>query len=1800
MAARATQDEKDDWNNELLDLIEEARVLKVGEGWLDWARSHLPPPESTAIWSDALPKGLGVGDQKARQQCVDDTCQEGRLLLAECYDDAGVKQGYAMLRVSFTEDSAIGDPKDGPIECEFIAATDGYYEHWAKRHLVPGSRAAYHISICGKAGAVKNMKGRAVVHLKRYSMLSIEEAVKRDWAVRPLFAMWKRRVRELIKKHGKPGSFAQDPQEEEACSPIAGLAEEIERARLRARLEENKAGAELLDGASRQVPRRLSQGDAARMLEARRKRVDNDQALEDRVQAVHGAEQGRKRDREGDGDEHRKPVKQRRESVSDRLHLQASAHHPPSQGGEAGSDQDGVARAPRERGDRRRSRSRRRQSRRSRSRGRNRSSSSRSRSSFLKGLRDRAPTARDIAEKHAGRIMRQGLEEMSKYLAGRAGAREEWYEVRVLAYLSQNVMKKDVSERNARELRTLAEVMDALIMGDLTRVGDIAMGRFQAIEVAHSQGGWDQARHLEVAANHDAVSVPAAMMDMAAKAELRSQQLRDGARKGILKWPPRRVHFAEPADDSWKGDVGGAQRPPGEAGPAAAGTSLPLAPPTGRSAQGDNDKGKGTLLGRTPKQLARSRSLSKRRGLRDKHCEVEAIDAADGDVASWAKSEVPAAGGRARGHDTIERGVRCWTALAVVQLNLAWGAAVETWPLEPELESHRLTLQHVCDTCRYFVMNKTASGEVPRSPAWDWKGKIAAKRVSYQGEILEFAKKLTLEQMLPGLPPPGQGGSIPIAAWCRGETLAKVRDPTLSMLPESEIPELPRARVQADDDEWAVIVHELFKRNLVKEVREQDIFHVRGEPVTAGAFGIVEAGKQTPTGLEVLRLIISLTPMNMCQRAIGGDVETMAGATHWMTFVLGDGEILLISGDDLVCSFYLFALPEAWLPYFALSKPAPKWALGGTGMEPAWASVAVLPMGWLSAVGVMQHAHPALLLERAGLPGELEVRKDRPQPTSLAEDARSAWHVYVDDSTELEAVDGGKAKDVIGQNGTLQNLARRAYREASWPFAVEKAVERAPQADRLGRHLDGDKGRIGVRTERILGNLSLACYLCSSEGVRRHWLQIYAAKEVHTLEMRRCLFSQYRALWASAPRGARPLPANLCDEMVGSLSLAPFQYTNLRAKLEPTVTASDASPYGAGVGVGVGDRLGAARVAMQALSLNEAIKLVEALPCWSQIFVVGQLPHCDPCEKSGFDQLAAHLEVVEVFRTMAVQRGKGFAMVLESLPSGEMAVAEINNFLGVKAAQWQAGEISRVERARLYWVLPRMPSTFEGGRIDYGEVYDEGTFEEILVPASEVERTGRLWRAGRFDPELRLPVVCGSFRRATPPRLTQGLASCSAKAKERWHADKHALPPILYEEGFMFEDPEGIAGAVKVEECEGFMGYPWDYTAAVLEHAAARAVPMLPQAHAKQGTQRAPRLPGTLLRTLGLTTDAARRTRQVDPQLDDVVKVPASWSIRGSVDEYIVESILRRVDHRGSDVRLDLGVLYRPCAWPRMSIDPSRWTWRSVISRRWRDREHINVLELRAALLTVRWRSRSTSFRSSRFVHLMDSQVALAVATKGRSSACILNRVLVKLTALLLALDVYPVYGYVATEEVGALADAVVTKGTLKRYENMFNLFQEFANSNNLDIHTSVRLDESLCKYIGELWEEGAPKADASYTYAALRHFYITSSPPLHGELCGDLLPGERLLQAVRACTFLRQFSRALEVLKLDAGVFSPYSLRRGGATFDFRSHGRMEKTLMRGRWQSSQTAKLYIQEGLANLAEFELTDQQLQLLEAA
>ena len=128
----------------------------------------------------------------------------------------------------------------------------------------------------------------------------------------------------------------------------------------------------------------------------------------------------------------------------------------------------------------------------------------------------------------------------------------------------------------------------------------------------------------------------------------------------------------------------------------------------------------------------------------------------------------------------------------------------------------------------------------------------------------------------------------------------------------------------------------------------------------------------------------------------------------------------------------------------------------------------------------------------------------------------------------------------------------------------------------------------------------------------------------------------------------------------------------------------------------------------------------------------------------------------------------------------------------------------------------------------------------------------------------------------------------------------------------------------------------------------------------------------------------------------------------------LVLHFLRRMEFRGSDVRLDLGLFYRPEAAPRTSIDPSRWSWNVAHSYPYtRRKDHINILELRSILHALEWRSRVTSFNSCRFLHLSDSQVCLSVLTKGRSSSRPINRLLRRAAALCLALDLLPLWAWV-------------------------------------------------------------------------------------------------------------------------------------------------------------------------------------------
>ena len=122
------------------------------------------------------------------------------------------------------------------------------------------------------------------------------------------------------------------------------------------------------------------------------------------------------------------------------------------------------------------------------------------------------------------------------------------------------------------------------------------------------------------------------------------------------------------------------------------------------------------------------------------------------------------------------------------------------------------------------------------------------------------------------------------------------------------------------------------------------------------------------------------------------------------------------------------------------------------------------------------------------------------------------------------------------------------------------------------------------------------------------------------------------------------------------------------------------------------------------------------------------------------------------------------------------------------------------------------------------------------------------------------------------------------------------------------------------------------------------------------------------------------------------------------------------MEFRGSDVRLDLQVVYRPDAVVRTTVGlVGGFGRRPSPNYKWRRDEHINLLELRAILTSLEWRARSASFHSCRFLHLSDSQICLAVLTKGHSSSRKINHILRKISALCLALNLFPLWAWIAS-----------------------------------------------------------------------------------------------------------------------------------------------------------------------------------------
>ncbi len=142
------------------------------------------------------------------------------------------------------------------------------------------------------------------------------------------------------------------------------------------------------------------------------------------------------------------------------------------------------------------------------------------------------------SRRNPGRLLRSGLEQMSKYLAARTGGEGgptvSWRDQRVGAYLNQVLFNQHppsvIGVRNTRELVTLAEAIDLLMEEQLPSLGDLLMQRLKAVEASLTEG-WSVASYQELIPPSRATLTTDQERAFAARHALQQRRLSDAVKK---------------------------------------------------------------------------------------------------------------------------------------------------------------------------------------------------------------------------------------------------------------------------------------------------------------------------------------------------------------------------------------------------------------------------------------------------------------------------------------------------------------------------------------------------------------------------------------------------------------------------------------------------------------------------------------------------------------------------------------------------------------------------------------------------------------------------------------------------------------------------------------------------------------------------------------------------------------------------------------------------------------------------------------------------------------------------------------------------------------------------------------------------------------------------------------------------------------------------------------------------------------------------------------------------------------------
>ena len=499
-----------------------------------------------------------------------------------------------------------------------------------------------------------------------------------------------------------------------------------------------------------------------------------------------------------------------------------------------------------------------------------------------------------------------------------------------------------------------------------------------------------------------------------------------------------------------------------------------------------------------------------------------------------------------------------WVLAICLGLNSYWGGPIFN---EGEItQSHCVILESFLhDVHRLFEIRDTVD-------EFNWADFFRSRTIDYKGEEVKTARSFCWANVGPTLPK--EIGAVKLRDVCEQGCRFYVDHFPEFLKPVEDWPLVKNSRVMVSEQDWPEVAMNLVRAKVCKVIPESEVFKVRGVPLLNGLFG-VEKGEERD-GLPLYRLIMNLVPLNSLCLGLSADI---AGLPHWLgmnPFSLEPSEGLLVSSEDVRCFFYTLGLPDAWAPFLAFNRAAPRCLQPVGCTETCYLASVVLPMGFINSVGIAQHVHRVLVSRSKPMPSldlpSREIRKDLPLPAS-----DSTWRVYLDNYDLLEKF---PREVLVEQQGSISEDVeglRGAYAGVGMPRHTGKSVSRQAVAEVQGAIVDGVRGVAYPKGNKLVKYTVMALFFCQLTHCSQRQVQVICGGLVYFTMFRRQILGSLNKCWEfiesfnHSGRHKLAIPVLVRLEILRCVCFVGLCRMDFRLPMRSQVTCSDASTTGGGM-----------------------------------------------------------------------------------------------------------------------------------------------------------------------------------------------------------------------------------------------------------------------------------------------------------------------------------------------------------------------------------------------------------------------------------------------------------------------------------------------------------------------------------------------------------------------------------------------------------------------------------------------------------